>query len=289
MRRLVTILATVLAILSYSTLSSAAPVSPSRAPLDSPILVIGASMENAKTPCVVGKVNALGCLSIGFGNYLSLGPALTRSRLTNGLVLVEAMAGATTFDRPGFIIPTEERADVGFEEYGFEKQLKRAVAAATDPITNALNARYVVIGIANDCLHSSAFLTPPSQSRQCASTDRNAVVDRYIAAGRQAIAVGLIPVYTGYPPLATGGLNNGVDLELAKSVIGVRFMISRTAYTDLANRYNKRIAAELPGAILVNAYTEFSHIGDGLHPNRRTTERAATLLIRRIVNPPFVR
>lgn len=247
------------------------------APVPGPILVIGASHESAKTPCVIGKTSTLGCISVGFGKYLSLGQALTRSPLNDGIVLVEAIAGATTFDRPGYIGDTP--AEVGWEEQGYVKQWQRALAAATNPITGQVNAKYGVIGIANDCLHDNAFTTPPSQSTQCSAADRDAVVSRYIAVGQQALAAGVTPVYTGYPPLAPAGTDKGVDLALVQATYGFSFVISNADYVDLASRFNTRIAAELPQAINAHVFRRFTHMGDGLHPDRRTALHAAKTLM----------
>ena len=66
------------------------------APVDTPILMIGASYENGKTPCVLNKVNVIGCLSVGFGQYLSLSQALSLNPLNAAIVINEAIGGATT-------------------------------------------------------------------------------------------------------------------------------------------------------------------------------------------------
>lgn len=256
----------------------------SAAPVDTPILVIGASYENGKTPCVLNKINVIGCLSVGFGRYLSLSQALSLNALNGAIVLNEAIGGATTFDRPGYIIPTEKQAEIGWEEDGFDKQLQRAILAATNPRTGTVTAEYVVIGVANDCLHSNAFETAPSESAPCTLAELNAVVGRYVAIGRQAAAAGLTPVYTGYPPLADRGDTSGVDWALARPANGFLFTIDAASYGQLVSIYNSRIPAEVPGAILANAWNRFEHIGDGLHPTFDTAQRAALRVMVSIVS-----
>ncbi|MDJ0863568.1 MAG: hypothetical protein QNK18_15930 [Gammaproteobacteria bacterium] len=253
------------------------------ASVDTPILMIGASYENGKTPCVVDKVNVIGCLSVGFGQYLSLSQALSLNPWNAAIVINEAIGGATTFDRPGYIIPTEQQAEIGWEEDGFDKQLQRAILAATNPYTGKVTAVYVVIGAANDCLHSNAFETAPSASAPCSLTDINAVIDRYVAIGQRAVAAGLTPVYTGYPPLADPGATSGVDLALAQPVHGFLFTIEAESYGQLVSLFNSRVPAEVPSAIMANAWKRFEHIGDGLHPTVDTARGAASRVMMSIV------
>lgn len=247
--------------------------------LTSPLLVVGASFENGKTPCILGETNVLGCISINFGEYLSIGNALARSKKNNGRIFVEAIAGATTFDRPGFLGPFGPQAGVGWEQYGYQKQLDRALAATTNPITGTVNAKFVVVGMANDCLHSHAMSVQPADATPCAVVDLDAVVSRYIAVGQQALAAGVTPVFTGYPPLRTPGSIIGIDLSVSQQAYDLVFVIDDANYTALANLYNQRIAAELPDAILVNAWESIVTIGDGLHPDQASVERATRVIM----------
>lgn len=61
--------------------------------LELPLLVIGASWAEGKTPFNNG-IAPLGGTSVGFGSYLSLGQALTRENKLPGYVINEAEAGA---------------------------------------------------------------------------------------------------------------------------------------------------------------------------------------------------
>jgi len=247
--------------------------------LDRPIVVIGGSFENGQTPCVIRKINAVNCLSVNFGDYLSLGQALANSSLSNGKVLVEAIGGATTFDRSGYTIPTEQKADVGWELEGYTRQLHRALLSVTNPFTFELSARYVVIGIANDCLHSNAFETAPSDSTNCSPAELNEAVDRYVTVGQAASEAGLIPVFLEYPPLADLGENNGIDWAVAQVANGFLFTIDDSSYQALSAAHAIRVAAEVPGALVIDAWQRFRHIGDGLHPTEITSKRAARAVL----------
>src|SRR3990167_7312053 len=67
-------------------------------PSSLPLLVVGASYAEGKTPFNQG-IAPLGGIAVGFGSYLSLGQALTRSAPLPGYVINEGQAGGTTFAR----------------------------------------------------------------------------------------------------------------------------------------------------------------------------------------------
>jgi hypothetical protein len=274
--------------MSFKSLSSALLISFSAAvyaaPVTTPILVVGGSLENGKTPCEIGKVNVLGCISVGFGHYLSLGQAIARSNSGIGLVFNEAIAGATTFNRSGYIIPGEDVADVGWENHGYENQFARALAQVTNPVTGDVSAKHVVIGIGNDCLHSNAFVTPPSQSSPCTRAEINSMITRYIQIGQMALDAGVTPVYTLYPPRKTSEMSYGWDLALSQQVLGFSFVICDADYDFLAKRFKNRIKNELPGALRVNSWKDIVHMGDGLHPTIESSQLAAKRVMRVIKN-----
>jgi len=100
----------------------------------------------------------------------------------------------------------------------------------------------------------------------------NATVDRLVALGNFAIAKGITPIFDIYPKY------EDLDLALFKSSAGVAWVIDEQGYNTLRDLVHSRLAAELPGAIQLDIWREFTHLGDGLHPNPATARKAAHLL-----------
>ena len=276
-------------------------------PTDEAILVIGASLENGGSPCELAsdgsgvENNPLFCGHVAFGSYLPLAAALQNRVLVRGQVIDEAIGGATTFARPGYpaILPDgsvpgeDSKTPVGWEQYGFNQQYARAFSQVFNPTTvpPQVNARYVVIGIPNDCLHANAFPVAPANTNvdECSEFDPGtgktgleSLVDRLIGLGQAAIASGLTPIYTGYPQYVTGGRTDGINLQQAQALFGFAWVISETPYNDLLADYASRIPATLGAAnvIMANAWSPgYQHLGDGLHP----TAQASTVAAIRIV------
>lgn len=271
------------------------------------ILVIGASFESGGTPCTLNpdgtgvENNALFCTGVNFGAYLPLAAALQNRLLVRGQVINEAIGGATTFPRGGYpainpdgSIPGEEdKTPFGWEQHGFNQQLVRALGQVINPFIQppAVNARYVVIGVPNDCQHSSAFAIAPADTvpDQCSlvnpesgKTGLEEVVDRLIGLGQAAIASGLTPIYTGYPPYVTGTDTGGINLGVAQATFGFPWVMSEASYNSLVADYESRIPATLGASnvIMADAWSPgYEHLGDGLHPTPEVSELAALRIV----------
>ena len=271
------------------------------------ILVIGASLENGGSPCELAEDgsgvenNTLFCGHVAFGAYLPLAAALQNRALVRGQVIDEAIGGATTFARGGFptrlpdgSVPGEDdRSPVGWEQYGFNQQFVRAFSQVFNPTTTPpqVNARYVVIGVPNDCLHANAFLAAPANTDpdECSEVDPETgktglegLVDRLIGLGQAAIASGLTPIYTGYPQYVTGGRTDGINLQVAQALFGFAWVISEAPYDDLLADYATRIPATLGASnvIMADAWSPgYEHLGDGLHPTPAASTAAAIRIV----------
>jgi len=243
------------------------PVLASEGASQSPLLVIGASYSEGKTPFNNG-VAPLGGISVGLGSYLSLGQALTRTEELPGYVINEAQGGAGTFARPYCAPGAPVCGPAGWDSY--ETQLQHALArVAVPPGFTQYNARYVVITMSNDCLHSDAFGIPQSQSQPCSAAQMNQTVDRLIAVGNLALSRGVTPVYDIYPSYQR------LDLPLFRSLSGLAWVIGEADYNTLRELSRSRLRAELPNAIVVDMWKDFVHIGDGIHPSVETARKAA--------------
>lgn len=248
---------------------------PKERPSQLPLLVIGASYAEGKTPFDNG-VAPLGGVSVGFGSYSSLGQALTRDTLLPGFVINEAQAGATTFARPACASGAATCGPAGWDSY--QTQLQKALSrVALPPAFTQYNAKYVVITTPNDCLHADAFGIPQSQSQPCSYEQMNQMVDRLIAVGNLALSRGLTPVYDMYPAYER------LDLNLFKTLFGLNWVISQNDYETLRSLKRDRLAAELPQAIVLDIWKDFVHIGDGIHPNTETARKAAHVIANELV------
>lgn len=244
-------------------------------PSQRPLLIVGASYAEGKTPYING-VAPLGGIAVGFGSYLSLGNALVRNNKLPGYVINEAQAGATTFDR---LACASGAATCGPARWdGYQTQLERAISrVAIPPTFTALNAKYVLIVKANDCLHADAFGIPQSESQPCTLADMNASIDRLISVGQYAIAHGLTPIYDVTPRYES------LDLPLFKSRFGLHWVISEDDYNQYRTLHMTRIGSELPGAILLDIWRDFEHAADGIHPTDDTNRSAARIIAKKLL------
>lgn len=250
--------------------SSASPSSAAPTPSinDQPILVIGASYADGRPPFNDSLGAPFGGLAVGFGSYLGEGDALVRRGM---LVVNEAQAGATTFGRN--MCMADACYPVGWQ--GYSTQLAKALGRVTvrnpaDP-TQVLgyNARYVYISLANDCIHAGAAGTPQQDSSPCGQAEVDAFVDRMIDVAEDAMDVGLVPVFSRYPDY------HDVDLSIMQGVTGLAWVANEAQWNMLATTFETRVADELPGAILVDAWHGMKTIGDGMHPSPKSADKAA--------------
>lgn len=232
-----------------------------------PILIVGASYANGKMPFNDGLISPLFGIAINAGSYLDLGQGLSHRKR---LVINEAQAGATTFERLG-CNPGPQCGPGKWDSY--TTQFQRALARVANPATPGIfNANYVLISTPNDCLHSDAFGIPQTETSPCTQQERDDVATRLIDLGHEAISSGITPIYSIYPEY------QDLNLPLAIQLAGLLWEIDEHDYNDLRNVISVRIAAELPEALLVDSWAGFEHLGDGIHPDTNTT----MIAIRRI-------
>lgn len=261
----------VLSALALNHVHAQTPVPDSQKPL----LIVGASFAEAKTPFNNG-IAPLGGISAGLGSYLSLGNALIRHKKLPGYVINEAQAGGGTFARLACAPGEATCGPAGWDSY--QTQLERAIArVAIPPARTQLNAKYVVIIKSNDCNHADAFGVPQTQTVPCTMADMNASIDRMIAVGQYAVSRGLTPIFDKLPKY------EDLDLPAFRARNNLAWVISEGDYNLFRDLYNTRIGAALPQAIVLDLWGDFQHGGDGLHPNDATNERAADLIARTLV------
>ena len=240
-----------------------------------PLLIVGASWAEGKTP-FNGSLAPLGGIAVGFGSYLSLGQALTRSPQLPGYVINEAQAGATTFARSYCAPGASTCGPATWDSYS--TQLQRALArVAQPPNFNTYNAKYVLIITPNDCLHADTSGVPQNLAQPCTAAQLNQVADRMIAVGNQARAAGLTPIYDVMPTYRK------LDLNLFRTNYGLAWVIGEADYNTLRNVTSTRIRSEVPGAIVLDIWKDFRHIGDGIHPDTDTAEKAAKIITRELL------
>lgn len=247
----------------------------STSPSQLPLLVIGASYGEGKTPFNNG-VAPLGGISVGFGSYLSVGQALTRIHTLPGYVINEAQGGATTFARAYCAPGASTCGPASWDSYA--TQLQRALArVAQPPNFNTYNAKYVVIMMPNDCLHADAFGIPQASAQPCSPAQMNQVADRLVAVGNQARAAGLKPVFDVMPRYKQ------LNLPFFRDAFGLAWVIGEADYNTLRNLTSSRLRSEVPGAIVLDVWKDFVHIGDGIHPNPDTARKAAHIIAKELL------
>lgn len=243
------------------------------------ILVIGASFSDGRSPINDNMLSPSGGGAVNFGSYLALGAALTRIHRLPGFIINEAQAGATTFDRLS-CNPGPDCSPIGWQ--GYDKQFDKALARVTvrNPLNPAevlcYNAQYVVLTIANDCLHSGAFLIPQSETQPCTQDELTVYINKLIAVGQRALDLGITPIYDKYPAYSE------MNLLIAQQLYGMEWILDEKQYNELRDLHNTRIAADLPDALIVDMWRKFTPTNDGLHPNSKTSMRAAHRILRAI-------
>lgn len=264
-----------LALTALALQPAMATPSSSISPSQLPLLVIGASYGEGKTPFNNG-VAPLGGISVGFGSYLSVGQALTRIHSLPGYVINEAQGGATTFARAYCAPGASTCGPATWDSYS--TQLQKALArVAQPPNFNTYNAKYVVIMMPNDCLHADAFGIPQASSQPCSPAQMNQVADRLVAVGNQARAAGLKPVFDVMPRYKQ------LNLPLFRDSFGLAWVIGEADYNTLRNLTSSRIRSEVPGAIVLDVWKDFVHIGDGIHPDPETARKAAHIIAKELL------
>ncbi len=242
---------------------------------DRPLLVIGASYSEGKTPFNNGLA-PLGGVSVGLGSYLGLGHALTRDERLPGHVINEAQAGAGTFARPYCAPGASTCGPAAWDSY--QTQFERALTrVAQPPSFNTYNAKYVVVTLANDCLHSDASGIPQNLAQPCTLAQMNATVDRLVALGNFVLSKGITPIFDVYPRY------RDLDLPLFRGLFGLNWAIGEADYNTLRDLHRTRLTAELPQAIVLDMWKEFKHAGDGIHPDDATARRAARLIAQTLI------
>lgn len=235
------------------------------------LLVIGSSYINGTTRIDDNTISALNGAAVGAGSYLSLGDALIRSRKLNGLVINEGVVGATTQDRvsclwydclPGGQMPSYMSQ--------FENALRRI--AIYDPVNftiSGYNAKYVVIDMPNDCIHSDAFGVPQASAKPCINQDFIESANRVVDVANKALQLGITPILT-LPPKY-----EDLELSLVQQGLGMYWVIGEYEYNILSETYKTTFESKVPGAIILDVWKHFTHRGDGIHPNRKTVKQAA--------------
>ena len=235
-----------------------------------PILVIGASYASAKVPFNERLQSPLFGAAVGNGSYLSLGDALIRKGF---YVINEGQAGATTFERISCDFSTS--CGPGYWD-SYQTQVQRAFARVALP-DGTFNSQYLLIAPANDCLHSGAFNVPQTDAIPCDSNEVAATMQRLIDVGELALSNGITPIYMDYPRY------DQYDLPLTQQLLGFNWVVNETQYNEIRDTHEQMITTQIPDAIFVhNAWRQFEHVGDGLHPTDRAVRHATKMILRAI-------
>jgi len=236
------------------------------------IIIIGSSYANGTTRLDDNQLGSLFGLAVASGGYLSLGDALVRDKKLNGLVINEANVGSTTFNRYSCLIyeclPYGQL--IGYHEQ-FNNALKRT--AIYDPSLPGgiagFNAKYLIIDIPNDCIHSDAFGVPQIYTQPCTAEEMYHSAHHVIDVALHAESLGMtviIPILPRYEDL---------DLALVKQQLGLLWVVNKPQYNKVRKNYTENLKTALVNSKIIDLWGKFQHRGDGIHPNRKTVTNAA--------------
>jgi len=236
------------------------------------LLVVGASWANGNLPLNEDMVGVWGGLNVGLGSYLDLGQALVKDSRLPGYVINEAVAGASTVYHHDCSLAGGTACSSAFW-ISYDQQFDRALRRVANPfVPGTYNAKFVFIAAGNDCMHSNNYDVPEIETSPCTVADINAYIDRSVALGQRALDLGITPIFSGYP------LSSEVILSGPFS-----WFIDAATWDFMAALYEARLTAELPGAVFLDIWDGFEHIGDGMHPNDKTSRKAAGIIAQYII------
>lgn len=171
-------------------------------------------------------------------------------------------------DEMGFTVQSTAQAgsrshDVeGTGWLGYSSQLQQ-LNMTTFWFDGVQRLKYLVITIANDCLHSIA----------CSENDMQAYVDNIKAAVTTATDSGVTVIINGLPEW------EGLDLPAAAVAFGLTNLIGETDYRVLQNMHEMQLMA-LPGVHYVKVWENNFDTIDGLHPTVASQVEAADRIAR---------
>ncbi|TQF67906.1 SGNH/GDSL hydrolase family protein [Pseudoalteromonas luteoviolacea] len=259
-------------LLILSTLWASTPSFAQDKSQEAPLLLIGASFANASMPYFDNLQSPLGGIAINSGRYLSLGNALIRERRLSGHLINEGQAGATTFDRLT-CFPGPTCVGPGWE--GYEKQLTKALSRVKTA-QGDYAAEYIVIIRGNDCNHPDAFGIPMAETSECSIEQMNQYTDTFISVAKRALAAGVIPIFSSPPKY------ENIDWETLRQRFNWPWIVSKENYELFAEIRLNRLQQEVPEALFLDIWRGFTPMDDGLHPDRKTMQRAAKRIAKAI-------
>jgi len=73
-------------------------------------------------------------------------------------------------------------------------------------------------------------------------------------------------------------------MDIADPILGLLWRIGEDDYNEMRDLHMTRISEEMPGAILLDMWKGFVPMADGVHPDYKTTKRAANRIAKAIIN-----
>ena len=67
-----------------------------------------------------------------------------------------------------------------------------------------------------------------------------------------------------------------------RSLFGLQWVIGAQDYNTLRDLAQNRLRAELPGALVLDIWRDFTHMGDGIHPDFKTATNAARIITNKL-------
>ena len=204
--------------------------------------IIGSSFEEKSQPDGGGSLSG--------GSYVDLRDALNAQRRPPFEFSIVSVAEPGTFTFPTESGPIKWR--------GYQGQLDELIQKTDWPFDQINRLSLLYIGIPNDVLHGSPF--------------SQALVTAYIDTIKSVVDQATVPVIiAGYPPWGE------LDMQKAAPIYGLEHAITEANYNILRERHRQELEI-LPSVFYLGLFDDMVSIGDWLHPNTASQDRAAAIL-----------
>ena len=217
-----------------------------------PLLMAGASLAKPHAQFRNGIDNAIP-FSTNFGSYVSLEGAMWRKDF---IVMNMGIGGSNIVDYQTNIFGYPDTVE------GIKTQVERALLMVLNPFTSEYNADYFVVLWGNENLHQLVQENPSDEAQI------NAYIDEYVAIGLDLISKGITPIFTKYPDWGVMDVSGFL-------AFGATWVIDEPTWNLMQSLYESRLVAEVPGAIMVDAWKDYTNLGDGVHPDEASMMAAA--------------
>ncbi len=201
--------------------------------------------------------NTVGLTSLNGSSYRGIADYLKATTITKakGLVYRENAEGGAT----------------SAGDNGFKSMLQQAqeLVEHTTQWADGTHMKAAVIFSFNDCKHTLAGLCPSQSDIISASTNNALDTINYLKNNNVKVFIVRAPNYDD--------LDFPLTEQIFSDIIPGFQMVDEQGYQLLQDTYQEYVH-NIEGVTVIDAWTSFDHIGDGLHPDHKTKRKAARII-----------